>query len=216
MLSANWLNDSASTILLMKNLFLKGQYCRMISPHQDVQNIDIQSQNVLTFSEEFEDVIEIFEEAKDNAESLVFVASPSIVEDVINVVKEADINQKIFVVDQLTFKTYETYSINDHHIVPNLGQFDHSTTYFIWKDSVERDFVIRRSDFHGMLLKVMTEPTGNDVILKQNWKNEAKFFENNETYLVTKFASGRLYDVFLTMQKELNFTAELYKRKDSG
>ena len=84
MLSANWLNESATTILLMKNLFLKGQYCRMISPHQNVQNIDIQSQNVLTFSEEFEDVIEVFKEAKDNAESLVFVASPRIVEDVNN------------------------------------------------------------------------------------------------------------------------------------
>ena len=199
MLSVNWLNDSASTILLVKSLFLRGQYCRMISHHQNVQNIDIQSQSVLIFAEEYEDIIEIFEEANDNEETLVVIASHSIVEDVLNRVKAA-INQKTFVVDHSTLEVYETYSINNHHIVQNLGQFAHSTKDFIWKDSIEKDFVTRRSNFHGMPLKVMAEPTGKDVILRQMWKKEAKFLENNQTYLVTKFTSGRLYDVFLTMQ----------------
>ena len=214
-LTVDWQNDSVSTILLMKSLFMKGQYCRMISHHQNIRTVNAQSQNVLAFTEEFEDIIEVFEEVKDNAETLVFITYHSIVEEVINSVKAA-INHKVFVVDQSTLEAYETYSINDRHIVQNLGQFDHTTKDFIWSNGIERDFVTRRSNFQGMTLKVMTEPSGNDVILKHNWKEEAKFLENNQTYLVTNFVSGRLYDVFSTMQKELNFTAELFKRKDNG
>ena len=204
-------NISASTNLLMRNLSMNGQYCS-IHLHG---NSSTQSQNILVIAEEYEDAINTFEEVRGYSETFVILARQSIMQDVLNTMK-VDINQKVFIVDQSTHDSYEVYAINNHQIMRKLGKFHHRTKDFIWENGIERNLITRRSNFHGLSLKVMTEASGNNLLLEPNWKDQAKFFDSNQTYLVTKFTSGSFHDVLIAMQKELNFTAELYKRKDSG
>ena len=205
----------ASTNLLMRNLSMKGQYCKIHLQYHHVWDGNTQSQNNLVIAEEYEDIINAFEEVKGYSETFVILARQNILQDVLKTIK-VDINKKVFIVDQSTYDSYEVYSINNHQIIRKLGKFHHRTKDFIWENSIEKDFVERRSNFHGMSLKVMTEATGNDVILEQNWKEKATFFESNQTYSVTKFTRGAFHEILITMQKELNFTADLYKRKDNG
>ena len=203
--------SAASTNLLMRNLSMNGQYC---SIHLHGNN-STQSQNIFVIAEEYEDTINTFEEVRGYSETLVFLVRQNILQDVLKTIK-VDINQKVFIVDQSTLDTYEVYAINNHQIMRKLGKFHHRTKDFIWENSIERNLITRRSNFHGMSLKVMTEISGYTIMLQPNWKDQAKFFDSNQTYLVTKFTSGIYHDILITMQNELNFTAEIYKRKDNG
>ena len=207
-------NGSASTISLIKNLFLNVQYCKMNFQTQPLKE-NTKSQDVLIFADEKENTIEAFEEIKEYSETIVLLTRNISITDVLNSLKVA-INQKVLITDQSTYEVYETYTINDHQIQRKLGKFDTSTKDFIWAENVEPEFVTRRSNFHGISLKAMTEATGNDIIFEATCLDKTLFFESNQTYLVTNCTSGRFYDIFLSMQTQLNFTADLYNRLDKG
>ena len=123
------------------------------------------------------------------------------------------INKQVIFVSQSTKEVYESYDINGQKINQKLGKFNKISNHFIWENSIGKDFTKRRSNFHGITLTAMTEATGNDLALDPQYKKLAPYFPTNKTYLVTNFVSGIYFDVLMELQRELNFTTELYKRK---
>ena len=84
----------------------------------------------------------------------------------------------------------------------------------MWKKATNTDLVTRRSNFHGLQLKAMTDSSGTTMALKDNYITEAKFYSNNDTFFVNGYAYGIFNDVLQILQNQLNFTTQLYKRKD--
>ena len=123
------------------------------------------------------------------------------------------IDKKVFLVDERSGEAYEIYHINNKTIQRKLGTFDEASYAFKW-EKVQKNFLERRSDFHGIILRAMTESTGNEIAIHSNFTQMAPFFSNNETFLVTDYVYGIYYDVLLELQKQLNFSTVLYKRKE--
>ena len=123
------------------------------------------------------------------------------------------IDRKVLLIHEISQEVHEIYHINNKSIQQKLGTFDKTTYAFKW-ENVQKDFVERRSNFHGITLRAMTETTGNEIALYPNFTKTATFFPNNETYLVTDYVYGIFFDVLMELQKQLNFTTILYKRKE--
>ena len=126
-------------------------------------------------------------------------------------VLEPTIDKQVYFVKESSMEVYEGYKINMHDIRRKLGQFD--SNKFIWEENVNHNFIERRSNFHGLHLKAMTESNGNELILRSGFEQNANYHSNNETYLVTNYASGLYHDILKEVQSQLNFTTSLYKRK---
>ena len=199
------LNDTWSQKSLMKSLFSNGTFCQIsIENHTEYLNRNI-----------FHDII-IIANQEDNHENIIeTVLEYSLTVVIFGLQKlpiSTRIDKKVFIVQESTNEVYETYIINDHQINRKLGRFNNEV--FAWEKNVEKDFVSRRSDFHGLTLSAMTEESGNDIYFDSNYREKATYFENNQTYLMTQFTHGKFYDIFLYLQKYLNFTTIFYKRKD--
>ena len=85
---------------------------------------------------------------------------------------------------------------------------------FKWQKDVNPDFIKRRSDFHGIVLKGMVGFFGWDMFAADSrYMEKAPYFRINETYQVNGFTDGLFHDILMTLQDRLNFTTVLYKRK---
>ena len=127
------------------------------------------------------------------------------------------IGEEVYFFDKNTFKIYEAYSINNVHIIRYLGQFyeiDKDLALFSPSDNFVNSFVDRRSNFHGIQLIGMTETWTTEVIIPDNYADHSTYFPENETHDVTNIASGIYIDVLNQLEKSLNFSTKLYKRKD--
>ena len=89
-------------------------------------------------------------------------------------------------------------------------------TGFHWDQNVDSNFVRRRSNFQGITLKVMTEFEGNSINADINYKTNATYFPENETYLLNGFTYGIYQDALDVLEEHLNFTAQIFKRKDGA
>ena len=118
------------------------------------------------------------------------------------------INQNIQFVDVNTWKVYEHYVTNKRKILNELGSFDHDFSYIPVTNS---SFEERRSNFHGYQIKAMTanfEPyTSAD-------ESAAILDIESQTYDVTQLVEGLEIDSLQDMEKYLNFSTTLHKRKD--
>ena len=119
------------------------------------------------------------------------------------------INQDIVFVETKTWRVYEHYTINNIGIKNKLGLFKSDTFQYV--STTNQSFIGRRSDFQGYHMKAMVEGLlpYNEVHI-----STAVFDENSQTYDVTQSVKGMFYEMFLVMQKYLNFTSSLHKRKD--
>ena len=127
---------------------------------------------------------------------------------------QTSVNQKVFIFNNDTQEIYETYTVNNIIVKRKLGHIDSNSNNFKWNKNVNPNFIQRRSDFHGLVLKGMVEFTGLNMNADSSYLEKAQYFPNNETYLVTDFTYGLFHDVLLILQEKLNFTTELYKRKE--
>ena len=118
------------------------------------------------------------------------------------------INQDISFVDMQTWKVYEHYKINKRTVKNQLGFFNSAFQYV---PIIIKSFVERRSNFQEYHMIAMTEDTPPFILLDLS---SATYDETSDTFDVTKSVSGMYYEMFLIMQKRLNFTATLRKRKD--
>ena len=125
-------------------------------------------------------------------------------------------DKKLYVVKRSSLEVFETYCINEITVQENLGRLGRNKHEMIWNSNIEKSFVLRRSNFHGMQIKAMTEATGVSLMLDPLFERQASYFPENETYLVNNFVSGVNHDILKFLENELNFTTSLYKRKDGG
>ena len=121
-------------------------------------------------------------------------------------------NQKIFILTDGTKKLYEFYYVQSIKIVRELGKI--ADNQFLWKKGIDQAFVRRRSNFHGIALKAMTEQFGNLILLNETYRELAPYFPKNDTFLVNNYISGLCQDILMELQNVLNFTTLLYKRSN--
>ena len=107
-----------------------------------------------------------------------------------------------------TWKVYEHYKINKRTIRNQLGFFNSAFQYV---PLINTTFVERRSDFQDYHMIAMTEDSPPFINLDLS---SSTYDETSDTFDVTKSVAGMYYEMFLIMQKHLNFTATLRKRKD--
>ena len=62
----------------------------------------------------------------------------------------------------------------------------------------------------------MTEAQSPFTAFDQGFMQAAKFYQINNTYEIRDFANGLFFELFKILERELNFTAHILKRKDSG
>lgn len=128
-----------------------------------------------------------------------------------------DGNENINIDQQIYFLTlsldlYEKYTINNKLIQQKLGHFVDGM--YIPEESIEQNFLKRRQNFHGFELIALTLDWGKNYIQIENLKN-APYFPSNETYDVTGLVQGSFFDVWRTLQNNLNFTTRIYSRMDN-
>ena len=70
------------------------------------------------------------------------------------------------------------------------------------------------TDFQGITLTAMTHAYSPAIMLHDNYTKTSMYFPENDTYEVTNQVYGLYFDILQSLQKELNFTTKLYKRKD--
>ena len=122
-----------------------------------------------------------------------------------------EISQKVYLLDESSNKVFERYEINGLTIKTQLGKVENKT--FVWEPGTNKDFMERRSDFQGAILKVMTEDYGTNLLLNSTYKTKAPFYPSNQTYLVNRYINGLYYEVLHELEKHLNFSSVIYKRK---
>ena len=105
---------------------------------------------------------------------------------------------------------YEKYKINNELIQQRVGCFVDGI--YIPEESIEQNFLKRRQNFHGTQLIALAGEYRNYVKF-ENLKN-APYFPSNETYDVTNFVHGSIFDIWMILQNNLNFTTRIYTRKD--
>ena len=122
-----------------------------------------------------------------------------------------DINQEIYFLNKVSLEIFEKYTINEYDIIKKLGHFVNDTYESI--KEIESNFLKRRSDFMGIQLTAMTEISQGGRMINFENLQDAPYFLNNDTYDVTYSTKGSFYEILKHMEKKLNFTTKLYKRK---
>ena len=205
--------DHSTVFCLMKRLFQLRQ-SSSLTPNFDFninRTIDIKDDTIVAV-ENVDELKKNFDKILSSVKCLVLIVKEDDFESLLENL-EVPIDKEVYLIKESTQEVYETYTINNYQIKNKLKTFNKSTQTFMGEVDVEHDFIKRRSNFHGLNLKAMTEATGNDMKLDSIYSKEAKFFPSNETYLVTGFTDGIYHEILMALQNELNFTAQLYKRK---
>ena len=136
------------------------------------------------------------------------------------IISQADsllvLNEEINIDQQIYFLTpslnlYEKYTINNHLIQQKLGHFVGGT--YIPEESIEQNFLKRRCNLHGSKLTALTVTGRGNYIRIENSKN-ATYFASNKTYDVTGSVQGSIFDIWMLLQNNLNFTTRIYSRLD--
>ena len=125
-----------------------------------------------------------------------------------------DQNEKIKMDQEIYYLTssldlYEKYTVNNIEIKQKLGHFSDGT--YVTEKLIEQNFLKRRQNFHASKLIAITNESGNYIKTK-SLKN-APYFPTNETYEVTGLVEGLYFDIWMTMQNNLNFTTTFYQKK---
>ena len=118
------------------------------------------------------------------------------------------INQEIQFVNTRSWEVYEHYTVNNEKVQRKLGFFDKNFKYI---PSTFQPFVQRRGNFQGHHLKAITEEDSPYIKINLSSTN---YDEINQVYDVTENVGGMYYDIFRTLQEQLNFTTSIHKRKD--
>ena len=121
------------------------------------------------------------------------------------------INEEVYLLNENTGHVFETYFINNVKIKRKVAFFD-TDLKIIWTEP--QSMIKRRSNFHGIHLKSLTGPSGDNVRLDSKYSSEALYFPNNETYDISNHVSGIIIDIVSIMTNNLNFTTNYFMRKD--
>ena len=196
--------------LFMKEMFLENKFCHIST---NVNDLNLKNRGLIN------DIVIYVDDNDDINDYLSLIIKSSLT--VVLIVKQTfeniihvPMDKKVFIIMEFSKEVFESYHIKEVKVQTKLGKFQEGTLGFQWESGVERDFHERRSNFHGETFKIMTEAAGNDIVFPSNYRSYAPYFQNNQTYLVTNLTKGLYVDVLLMLQSQLNFTFEIYNRKD--
>ena len=127
-----------------------------------------------------------------------------------------NIDQEVYFYDETTSEVLEAYEINGLKIERTLGHYNVSKNSFIWNPSKQQIIFERRANFHGLKLKGMVEDFRPAVLIDKKYKQKARFFQYNQTYLMHGLVKGVYIDILEHLQENLNFSTVLYKRNDTS
>ena len=132
------------------------------------------------------------------------------------------IDNEIYFIDEISWKLYETYCINNIHTTNYLGkiQMGNDSTSSIGKpifvrsakyiSSIEK----RRTNFQGIQLHGMVEDQSPSINFPEDFKSKVNYFSKNQTYDMTDVVDGVYINVLHSLESLLNFSTKLYLRKD--
>ena len=135
-------------------------------------------------------------------------------EDLHHVSKCLTIDKRIYFLDGLSWKLYETYTINKYTITNFLGHVVLENVEFVYSEQSIPGFEKRRSNFFGLQLNGMIDSQNPYVTFPENFTSKVKYFSNNNTYDMTNVADGIFINILHSLEKSLNFSTKLYLRKD--
>ena len=105
--------------------------------------------------------------------------------------QKSDIGKKIFFLKNDSQEIFEAYTINNVVEKKMLGRIDLISNNFVWNSNVNPNFIKRRSDFHGIVLKGMVEFYGSNMNADASYVDKAIYYPNNETCLLYTSPSPR-------------------------
>ena len=109
------------------------------------------------------------------------------------------------------------YRVTEVNVITKIGSYTSSFRFDYSDPTWSSDIGERRSNFFGSHFVAMYDADPPYGYLNPAFKTKAKFFENNQTYLVTDYATtGMFLELFRILSKQLNFTYTLYKRLDGA
>ena len=126
------------------------------------------------------------------------------------------IDQRIYFYKTETKELFESYQMNNIYVKQKLGHVEKITNSFTWDPEINSNFIKRRSNFHGLILKGMTEFEGTLMNARKSYLQNAPYFPNNQTYQVNNYIYGVYHDILIILEKQLNFSTILYKRKETA
>ena len=150
--------------------------------------------------------------------SYLLISNDTKFEEFLNTIAaHTDINQKVFILKEDSHDIYEAYKINNVAVKKKLGHIDLVANKFKWQTDVNHDFIKRRSNLFGIVLKGIVGFSGLNMFAKDpKYREKAPYFSVNKTYQVNGFTDGLFHDILMTLQDQLNFTSVLYKRKEDN
>ncbi len=122
-------------------------------------------------------------------------------------------------VDSLTVT--ERYMTNGHSVENPIGRILSSEGRVRYRQEATESFLRRRSDFGGVPLKAMIEPDVPYLTFDRGVKKEETgWVEDRRGHPIKLLdrsgVSGLFFDVLRVLEKDMNFTTELYTRKDGA
>ena len=123
------------------------------------------------------------------------------------------INTEMYFIDELSWKIYETYTINQIHVTNYLGKIRNISDKIVLDQQIS-SFDKRRRNFHGVQLNGMMEFQKPFIYFSDDFVSKVDYFSNNQTYDMTNIVSGVYIEVLHSLEKVLNFSTKLYMRKD--
>ena len=201
---------------IIKSLYKDGNFAVIDSQVKDVKFKENVVTNTIFFpTSNFNDTKKILDVPKNTYSSLMLISKNKEIEELLNVVAaKTNIDQKVFIYSNDTGNLFEAYSINNFVVKKKLGYLDLVSNNFKWSVNVNPDFIKRRSDFGGTVLKGMVEFAGTELNADSTYLEKAPYFPNNQTYRIDNFTYGLFNDIMQILQDRLNFTTMLYKRKE--
>ena len=122
------------------------------------------------------------------------------------------INTEVYFMDELSWKLYETYTINHIHATNNLGKVKNNSEKIL--DDQISSFDKRRRNFHGIQLNGMMDIQKPFTKFPNDFVSKVNYFSHNKTYDMTNIVDGVYIEVLHSLEKMLNFSTKLYMRKD--
>ena len=196
--------EERKNIKFFKSLTLKNQVVRIRHPDTIMDE----------YFQGFENVISLCEDVKKLEQVAKMSSTMVIVSDKIHELMQkmtVQIHERIYFFDSINSELYESYQIVSHNITRKLGHVEGNV--FIWSLGVRSIFQQRRSNFHGISLKAITDNIANFVKIHPKFEQTATYFPSNETFLVNNFISGFSQDILMELENYLNFTIEVYKSR---
>ena len=196
----------------IKSLYKHGYFAIVYAQVEDIKFDENVVTNTMVFlnSHSNDTKITLDSIPKNPYNNLMLISKNDKIEEILNTVAaKTSIDQKVFIFTNDIQEIYEAYTINNFVVKKKLGYVDLISNNFKW--NVNPNFIKRRSDFHGIILKGMVEFSGLNMNANSSYRDKAPYFPNNQTYQVNNFTYGLFYDILKILQDGLNFTTVLYK-----